>query len=1048
MSVRITLPVKSSPKEAAPLRVSISEPPASEGPVLAPSTMGTSPLTSSPNAAQATSAFQTGFSSNAAPKLKRASELSPMAASKSNSMIASESNSIPASEFSKTFGGEPSQIVIRGAREHNLKNISVNIPRNRLTVITGLSGSGKSSLAFDTLYAEGQRRYVESLSAYARQFLGQMDKPDVDLIEGLSPAISIEQKTTNKNPRSTVGTATEILDYLRLLFARVGVPHCPKCGLPIQAQTPQEIVDRLQALPPGTRLMLLAPLVGSRKGEHQKLLDKLRKDAFTKVRIGGKVYDLSEDIALDKKKKHDIDVVLDRVVIKEGLARRLTEAVELGLKTSDGAIIGALVGSNGETLEELYFSEKFSCDQCGLSIPPLTPQLFSFNGPQGACPNCDGLGSKIFFDPDLVIPYRSLSLMDGAVAPWIRNGFGFYSSQLESLFNHYGWDRFAPFSNLPDEALKIILYGSGEEEIPFNFERDGQTRIYKRSFEGVIPNLERRHRDADSESDRAELAGYMSHRRCPACDGARLRPEALAVTVAGQNLDKICRLTIAKCLDFFLSIELSAQDMNVAGRVIKEIRERLGFLSDVGLGYLSLSRGSATLSGGETQRIRLATQIGSRLVGVMYVLDEPSIGLHQRDNERLLTSLKTMRDLGNTVIVVEHDAETILSADYVLDLGPGAGERGGELVFDGPPERLVHESKSLTGLYLSGARTVGLSKNRKPNGKAVTITGAKANNLKDITVSFPLGLLTCVTGVSGSGKSTLVLETLYKAMANKRHHSRHKTGEFDSISGLESVDKVIDIDQSPIGRTPRSNPATYIGLFAPIRDLYSRLPEARARGYAPGRFSFNVRGGRCEKCQGDGIIKIEMHFLPDVYIRCDTCQGRRYNRDTLDIRYAGASIADVLDMTVSEARSFFKNIPQLADKLNVMDEVGLGYVRLGQSGTTLSGGEAQRVKLSKELSRRSTGRTVYFMDEPTTGLHFDDINKLLDVLQKLVDQGNTVIIIEHNLDVIKSADHIIDLGPEGGDGGGFVVAQGSPREVAKNRASYTGRYLDQIFRKS
>ncbi|MDR1657960.1 MAG: excinuclease ABC subunit UvrA [Deltaproteobacteria bacterium] len=937
-------------------------------------------------------------------------------------------------------------IVIRGAREHNLKNVNVDIPRNALTVITGLSGSGKSSLAFDTLYAEGQRRYVESLSAYARQFLGQMDKPDVDLIEGLSPAISIEQKTVNKNPRSTVGTATEILDYLRLLFARVGVPYCPKCGLPIQAQTPVEIVDRLALLPPGTRLMLLAPLIESRKGEHQKLFDRLRRDAFTKVRIGGEVLDLTGDIALDKRKKHDIEVVLDRVIIKEGITRRLTEAVELGLKTSGGTLIAAVMGSDGKTIEELFFSERFSCDRCGLSLPELTPQLFSFNGPQGACPNCDGLGASIFFDPDLIIPDYNLSLLEGAVAAWFRNGGGYYQSQLESLFNHYKWNMSTAFSALPEGALEIILNGTGSKEIPFYFEKDGRRHSYSRPFEGVLKNLERRYRDSESGSIKDDLAEFMSFRPCPVCDGARLRPESLAVKISGLNLHQVCSLSVAKCLDFFINLELGEREKTIASRIIKEIRERLGFLNDVGLGYLSLARSSATLSGGETQRIRLATQIGSRLVGVMYVLDEPSIGLHQRDNEKLILSLKKMRDLGNTVVVVEHDAETILSADHVLDLGLGAGENGGRLVFEGPPKALISDPNSLTGRYLSGQSVVGVSRHRRIGQTKLTLSGARANNLKNLTVDFPLGVLTCVTGVSGSGKSTLVLETLFKTMSNKIQRTRLRTGEYDTIEGLENVDKVIDIDQSPIGRTPRSNPATYIGLFTTIRDLFSRLPDARARGYAPGRFSFNVRGGRCEKCQGDGIIKIEMHFLPDVYIRCEACQGRRYNRDTLEILYAGASIADVLDMTVSEAAKFFVNIPSLSEKLKVINEVGLGYVRLGQAGTTLSGGEAQRVKLSKELSRRSTGRTVYFMDEPTTGLHFDDINKLLEVLQKLVDQGNTVIVIEHNLDVIKSADYIIDLGPEGGDGGGTLVAHGSPEEVARIPGSHTGRFLKMALR--
>ena len=931
-------------------------------------------------------------------------------------------------------------IIVRGAREHNLKNLDVDIPRDALTVITGLSGSGKSSLAFDTLYAEGQRRYVESLSAYARQFLEQMDKPDVDLIEGLSPAISIEQKTTSKNPRSTVGTVTEIHDYLRLLFARVGEPHCHQCGRPIKAQTVVEIVDRLLALPAGTKMILLAPVIGARKGEHAKLFDKLRKSGFARVRVGGEIRDLGEEITLDKKKKHNIEVVIDRLVMKENLTKRLTDSVELALRTSEGTMVVELPDQKHQ--EELFFSERFACDYCGLSFPELTPQLFSFNGPQGACPSCDGLGANVFFDPELVIPNPELSLREGAVAPWSKSASGYYHSQLQAVAEHYKVDFYQPFEKLPEKIRNIILYGSGREQIDFYFEKDDRKHFYKRAFEGVMANLERRFRETDSQSIRDELEQYMSHRPCPDCDGGRLRPEALAVKVAGHTIRQVSDLPVEGALAFFNSLELTPKEAEIGERIIKEIKERLNFLNDVGLGYLTLSRASATLSGGESQRIRLATQIGSRLVGVMYILDEPSIGLHQRDNEKLLATLKKMRDLGNTVLVVEHDSDTILAADHVLDLGPGAGVHGGELIFAGPPSQLLQDDKSLTGLYLSGRRTIEVPPKRKPFRQgSIVVKGARSHNLKDIEAAFPVGVFTCVTGVSGSGKSTLVLETLYKALAQKLYRTRQRGGEVDDISGLNLVDKVIDIDQSPIGRTPRSNPATYTGIFTPIRELFSRLPEARARGYAPGRFSFNVKGGRCESCQGDGIIKIEMHFLPDVYVRCEACQGLRYNRDTLEVKYRDSSIADVLDMTVSAAVKFFENVPAIREKLVTLEEVGLGYIRLGQPATTLSGGEAQRIKLSKELSRRATGRTVYILDEPTTGLHFEDIRKLLEVLKRLVDQGNTVIVIEHNLDVIKSADYVIDLGPEGGDGGGRIIATGTPEDVARTEGSHTGRFL-------
>ncbi|MDR2459690.1 MAG: excinuclease ABC subunit UvrA [Deltaproteobacteria bacterium] len=936
-------------------------------------------------------------------------------------------------------------IIIRGAREHNLKNLDVDIPRDSFTVITGLSGSGKSSLAFDTLCAEAQRRFVESLSAYARQFLSQLEKPDVDLIEGLSPAISIEQKTTSKNPRSTVGTVTEIHDYYRLLFSRAGQPHCYKCGRPIKAQSPITIVDKIEALPEGTRLLLLAPVVEDRKGEHQKIFDRLRKDGFARVRVGGQILELSEDISLDKKKKHNIEVVVDRLVLKDNMTRRLTESVELSLRQGGGVMTAALLNPKGGITSELFFSENFACDHCGLSFPELTPQLFSFNNPQGACPACDGLGANIFFDPELIVPNPELSLAEGAIA---ATGVGlFYQSQLDSLAKHYRFNMNVPFRELPKRIQNIIFHGSGKEEIRFTYERDGDQYYYTRNFEGIANTLARRYKETEQQYQRDDLARFMSFQPCPECQGARLRPEALAVTVAGKNIDELSRLPVSSTLKFFENLVLPPKEAAIAERVIKEIKARLGFLNDVGLGYLNLSRASGTLSGGESQRIRLATQIGSRLVGVMYILDEPSIGLHQRDNARLLSALIQMRDLGNTVIVVEHDAETILAADHVLDLGPGAGEHGGSLVFSGTPKEILGDSKSLTGQYLSGKKEVAIPSKRRPLKHGhLTITGARANNLKDITVKFPLGVFTCVTGVSGSGKSTLVLETLYKALQVQLFRGRHRAGEYDKVTGLDKVDKVVDIDQSPIGRTPRSNPATYTGIFTPIRDLFSRLPEARARGYAPGRFSFNVKGGRCEACKGDGVINIEMHFLPDVHVKCEVCNGSRYNRDTLEIKYNGLSISDVLNLTVSEAEAFFKNIPVLKEKLGTLRQVGLGYIRLGQSATTLSGGEAQRVKLSKELSRRATGNTIYILDEPTTGLHFDDVRKLLDVLQALVDQGNTVIVIEHNLDVIKCADHIIDMGPEGGDGGGTIIAQGTPEELSCDKNSFTGQYLRLALR--
>ena len=933
-------------------------------------------------------------------------------------------------------------IVIRGAREHNLKNINVELPRDQLVVITGLSGSGKSSLAFDTIYAEGQRRYVESLSAYARQFLEQMDKPDVDVIEGLSPAISIEQKTTSKNPRSTVGTVTEIYDYLRLLFARVGHPFCYNCGRPIASQTVQEIVDRILDLGDGARVVILAPLVVGRKGEHAKLFDRLRKDGFVRVRVNGEMRQLEENIVLDKKKKHTIEVVVDRLVVKEGIQRRMTDSVELALNTAEGQVLIAPEGG-----EEMFFSERFACDNCGISYPELTPQLFSFNSPQGACPECDGLGSKMYFDPELIVPNPELSLREGAVAPWHRSASVYYLHMLEALADHYDFDIFQPYKNLPTRVQQAILYGSDGDDIRFFYEKDDRRVFYQRPFEGVIHNLERRYRETDSVAVREDIEKYMNNRPCPKCNGARLRPEALSVKVGDLTIKEATGLSVAKAREFFHGLTLSNREMEIARRVTKEINERLDFLGDVGLDYLTLDRSSATLSGGEGQRIRLATQIGSRLVGVIYILDEPSIGLHQRDNNRLLNTLKKMRDLGNSVLVVEHDADTILAADHVLDLGPGAGLKGGEVVFSGTPEELLKSETSLTGQYLSGQKQIVTpAKRRKPDRGFITVEKASANNLRDISVQIPLGTFTCVTGVSGSGKSTLVIETLYKALAQRLFRAKDRAGAVKNIKGLRHIDKVIDIDQSPIGRTPRSNPATYTGVFTFIRDLFAQLPDARARGYKPGRFSFNVKGGRCEVCQGDGIIKIEMHFLPDVYVRCETCHGKRYNRDTLDIQYRGASIADVLDMTVNKARDFFENVPQIKNKLTTLQEVGLGYIRLGQAATTLSGGEAQRIKLSRELSKRATGRTLYILDEPTTGLHFDDINKLLGVLNRLVDQGNTVVVIEHNLDVIKCADHIIDLGPEGGDQGGEVVATGTPEEVAKIKASHTGQYLKPVLK--
>ena len=932
-------------------------------------------------------------------------------------------------------------IKIRGARVHNLKNISLDIPRNQLVVITGLSGSGKSSLALDTIYAEGQRRYVESLSAYARQFLEQMDKPDVDAIEGLSPAISIEQRTTSRNPRSTVGTVTEIYDYLRLLFARIGHPHCPECGLEITSQTTQQIVDQIMEMKEGTKVQILAPLIDGRKGAHTHLLRRLRKDGFTRARIDGQIRLLDEEIVLDKNKKHDICVIVDRLIINRNIKRRLTDSMELTLNLSEGQAILDVLNS-GET----FYSQKAACTQCGISIPELTPQMFSFNNPQGACPTCSGLGTKRYFDPDLIVPDPDLSLREGAITPWTNRHSVYFQQMLDSLCQHYQIDIYTPFKDLPKEVQEVFLYGSGEEEIKFYFERDNRRYFYTRPFEGVIPNLERRYHETDSYQVREEIERYMSIRPCPACAGARLKPISLGVKVGSKSIHEITSLSIGRACEFFQDIKLGPGERDIAERILKEIQERLDFLKSVGVDYLSLDRPSYTLAGGEDQRIRLATQISSGLAGVLYVLDEPTIGLHQRDNLLLLKNLRHLKNLGNTVLVVEHDAETILSSDYVVDMGPGAGVKGGQVVFTGTPEQLMRNAASLTGQYLSGRRTIPIPQSRrKGNGKSLVMEGARQNNLKNIRVEIPLAAFTCVTGVSGSGKSSLVNETLFPALTQKLHRSKAKVGKVQSIKGIYQIDKVINIDQSPIGRTPRSNPATYTGVFTYIRELFSMLPDSKMRGYKTGRFSFNVKGGRCDACNGDGIIKIEMHFLPDVYVTCEACKGLRYNRDTLEIKYKGNHIADVLGMTVNQASAFFENIPNIKNKLKTLVDVGLGYIKLGQSATTLSGGEAQRVKLSKELSKRDTGRTLYLLDEPTTGLHFADIRKLLEVLNYLVNLNNTVVVIEHNLDVIKTADYVIDLGPEGGEKGGYLVGAGTPEELSKIKESYTGKFLKKIL---
>jgi len=944
-------------------------------------------------------------------------------------------------------------ISIRGAREHNLKSIDVDLPRDRLVVITGLSGSGKSSLAFDTIYAEGQRRYVESLSAYARQFLDMMSKPDVDHISGLSPAISIEQKTTSKNPRSTVGTVTEIYDYLRLLFARAGTPYSPATGKPIEAQQVSDMVDRVMAMEEGTRAYLLAPIVRDRKGEYRKEFAELKKQGFQRVKVDGQFYELDEPPTLDKKFRHDIDVVVDRIVVREGLEQRLADSFSTALSLADGIAVietapRADDGEEAPEPERHVFSEKFACPVSGFTIPEIEPRLFSFNAPFGACPSCDGLGVELFFDDRLVVPDENLSVWDGAIAPWAKSKSPYFKQTIEALGKHYNFDFRTPWRDLPEEIREIFLRGSGKEEIAFRYDEGGRVYTLSRPFEGVIPNMQRRWRETDSNWVREEFERYQNNRPCGACGGARLKPEALAVKIAGNHIGEVAERSIRDALAWIEAApdSLSAQKNEIARAILKEIRERLGFLVNVGLDYLTLSRGSGTLSGGESQRIRLASQIGSGLTGVLYVLDEPSIGLHQRDNGRLLATLKNLRDQGNTVIVVEHDEEAIREADYVLDIGPGAGVHGGEIIAQGTPADIAAAPNSVTGQYLVGTREIAIPAERRPgNGKSIVVEQAQGNNLKDVTAEFPLGCFLCVTGVSGGGKSTLTIETLFKTASMRLNGARQTPAPCKSLTGLEHLDKVVDIDQSPIGRTPRSNPATYTGAFTHIRDWFAGLPEAKTRGYKPGRFSFNVKGGRCEACQGDGVIKIEMHFLPDVYVTCETCQGKRYNRETLEVLYKGKSIADVLDMTVEDAQEFFRAVPAIREKMDTLMQVGLSYVKVGQQATTLSGGEAQRVKLAKELSRRATGRTLYILDEPTTGLHFEDVRKLLEVLHHLVDQGNSVVVIEHNLDVIKTADWLIDIGPEGGDGGGEIVAVGTPEDVAKEPRSHTGRYLRQIL---
>ena len=936
-------------------------------------------------------------------------------------------------------------IYVKGARANNLKNIDVTIPRDKLVVLTGLSGSGKSSLAFDTIYAEGQRRYVESLSSYARMFLGQMEKPDVDYIDGLSPAISIDQKTTSKNPRSTVGTVTEIYDYIRLLWARVGTPHCPKCGKEIKQQTIDQIIDQVMALPEATRIQVMAPVIRGKKGEHQKIFEDARRSGYVRVRADGSIYDLTEEIKLDKNKKHNIEVVVDRLVIRADIARRLTDSVETASNLSGGLVLINIVGED----RDILFSQNYACEDCGISIEELSPRMFSFNNPFGACPTCTGLGSQLKVDVDLIIPNKDLSILEGAITAsgWNNvKGDSISRMYFEALAKQYKFKLTTPVKDLPPEVMDVILYGTKGEKLKLTYERENGQGTLMQAFEGVVNNLERRYRETQSDAMRRDLEDCMSQRPCPDCGGKRLRKEALAVTVGDLSIDEFCRKSVTEALAFIDGLTLSEQKMRIAERILKEIKNRLGFLQSVGLQYLTLSRAAATLSGGESQRIRLATQIGSSLMGVLYILDEPSIGLHQRDNDMLLDTMKHLRDLGNTLLVVEHDEDTMRAADYIVDIGPGAGVHGGQVVACGTAEEIMNTPGSITGDYLSGRKKVPVPDHRRAgNGHFLTVRGAAENNLRSVDVSIPLGTFTCVTGVSGSGKSSLVNEILYKRLAADLNRAKTRPGKHAGIEGEEFLDKVIDIDQSPIGRTPRSNPATYTGLFNDIRDLFASTPDAKARGYGPGRFSFNVRGGRCEACSGDGLIKIEMHFLPDIYVPCEVCKGKRYNRETLEVRYKGKNIYEVLDMTVEEALPFFENLPRLYNKIQTLQEVGLGYVKLGQPSTELSGGEAQRVKLATELAKRSTGQTIYILDEPTTGLHTADVHKLIEVLQKLVEAGNTVVVIEHNLDVIKTADHIIDLGPEGGDGGGTIVCTGTPEEVAACPESYTGHYLKGVL---
>jgi len=932
-------------------------------------------------------------------------------------------------------------IIVRGARQHNLKNIDIDLPRNRLVVLTGLSGSGKSTLAFDTLYAEGQRRYVESLSAYARQFLERLDKPDVELIEGLSPAIAIEQKSAGHNPRSTVGTVTEVYDYLRLLYARVGTPYCPHCDQPVAAQHLDQIIDQLKALNDGTRIIILAPLVAGLKGYHTDVFKRLQKQGFARVRIDGTLHEIDNIPRLKKNQRHDVDVVIDRLVVNPTITNRLADSLELALSQGEGKISVDVINE-----QSISFSERAECMTCGFAITELTPSNFSFNSPKGACPACDGLGATTEFDPDLIVPNPTLSLRDGAVAMWANRHSIYFTEFLDTLTRYYREDIYTPYQELTDRFKQVLLYGSGDEKIPFYTMRDGRPRRAPKPFEGIIPNLQRRYRQSDSVQARQETKQYMRFTSCSACKGARLNPISRAVRIGGATIHEMTAFPVDQLRRFLKALNLSGKQKPVAERILKAIFHRLEFLDNVGLAYLTLDRSADTLSGGESQRIRLATQIGAKLTGVLYVLDEPSIGLHQRDNQRLLDTLRHMRDMGNTVLVVEHDEETIRSADHVIDMGPGAGINGGQIVFTGSPDALCLDATSLTGLYLSGRKGIEIPSMRRANDKNnLAVHGASENNLKNIDVTFPLGCLVCITGVSGSGKSTLMLNTLYRALLQHLHNARVPAGKHTGISGIEQIDKVVNIDQAPIGRTPRSNPVTYTGVFTYIRDLFAKTPEARARGYKTGRFSFNVKGGRCEACRGDGIVKIEMHFLPNVYVTCDICHGKRYNRETLEIKYKGRDIAQVLDMTVNQCLKFFERIPSVRPKLQTLVDVGLGYVKIGQPGTTLSGGEAQRIKLARELAKKGTGRTVYIMDEPTTGLHPDDINRLLTVLNRLVDAGNTVIIIEHNLDVIKTSDHIIDLGPEGGEAGGNVVACGTPEEIAANPASYTGRYLKKVL---